>query len=59
MQAAIQAIQPFLRDLPLWLPRTIQVIKTTGAEEGNAAELTKSQKDLTGIPGALQSKGKD
>ena len=37
LQAAIEAIQPLLRDLPLSLPPTVQVIKTTGAEEGNAA----------------------
>jgi hypothetical protein len=57
-QAAIEAIQPLLRDLPLSLPSTVQLIKTTGAEEGNAAytrataivlpksELAKSPKDL-------------
>ena len=37
VQAAIEAIQPLLRDLPLSLPPTVQLIKTTGAEEGNAA----------------------
>jgi hypothetical protein len=36
-QAAIEAIQPLLRELPLSLPPTIQLVKTTGAEEGNAA----------------------
>ncbi len=58
VQAAIEAIQPLLRDLPLSLPPTVQLIQTTGAEEGNAAytrgtsivlpksELGKSQKDL-------------
>lgn len=58
MQTAIEAIHPLLHDLSLSLPPTIQVIKTTGAEEGNAAytraaaivlpesELAKSQKDL-------------
>jgi hypothetical protein len=58
VQAAIEAIQPLLRDRPLPLPPTVQFIKTTGAEEGNAAytrataivlpksELAKSQKDL-------------
>jgi hypothetical protein len=37
IQAAIEAIQPLLRDLPLSLPPTVQIITTTGAEEGNAA----------------------
>jgi hypothetical protein len=58
VQAAIEAISPILRDLPRSLPVTVQLIKTTGAEEGNAAytrataivlpesEFTKSQKDL-------------
>lgn len=58
VQAAIEAIQPLLRDLPLSLPPTVQLIKTTGAEEGNAAytrgtaivlpksQLGEGQKDL-------------
>ena len=58
MQAAVEAIQPLLRDLPLPLPSIVQLVKTTGAEEGNAAytrataivlpksELANSQKDL-------------
>jgi hypothetical protein len=58
VQAAIDAIHPLLRDLALSLPPTVQLIKTTGAEEGNAAytrataivlpksELAKSEKDL-------------
>jgi hypothetical protein len=58
VQAAIEALQPLLRDLPLSLPPLVRLIKTTGAEEGNAAytrgtaiilpqsETTKSQKDL-------------
>jgi hypothetical protein len=58
VQAAIEAMQPLFRDLPLSLPPTVQLIKTTGAEEGNAAytrgiaivlpksELGKNQKDL-------------
>jgi hypothetical protein len=58
VQAAIEAIRPLLRDLPLSLPPTVQLIKTTGAEEGNAAytrataivlpasEFSKGQKDL-------------
>ena len=58
VQVAVEAIQPLLRELPLSLPPIIQVIKTTGAEEGNAAytrgtaivlpksELAKSQKKL-------------
>jgi hypothetical protein len=37
VQSAIEAIQPLLRDLRLSLPATVQLIKTTGAEEGNAA----------------------
>lgn len=37
MQAAVEAIQPLLRDLRLSLPPIVQLIKTTGAEEGNAA----------------------
>jgi hypothetical protein len=58
VDAAVKAIQPLLRDLPLLLPRTVQLIKTTGAEQGNApytqgtaivlhkAELERGQKDL-------------
>jgi len=58
VQAAIEALQPLLRDLRLSLPPTVQLIKATGTEEGNAAytrataivlpqsELGKSQKDL-------------
>jgi hypothetical protein len=58
VQAAIEAMQPLFRNLPLSSPPTVQLIKTTGAEEGNAAytrstaivlpksELSKSQKDL-------------
>lgn len=58
MQEAVEAIQPLLRDLRLSLPPIVQLIKTTGAEEGNAAytrgtaivlpksELGKSQGDL-------------
>jgi len=58
VQATIEAIQPLLRNLSLSLPTTVQLIKTTGAEEGNAAytrataiviprsELAKTQKDL-------------
>ncbi len=58
VQAAIEALPPLLRELRLSLPPTVQLIKTTGAEEGNAAytraaaivlpasELSKSQKDL-------------
>jgi hypothetical protein len=37
VQAAIEAMQPLFRDLPLSLPPTVQLVKTTGAEEGNAA----------------------
>jgi hypothetical protein len=37
VQAAIEAMQPLFRDLSLSLPPTVQLIKTTGAEEGNAA----------------------
>jgi hypothetical protein len=37
VQAAVEAIQPLLRDLPLSFPRTVQFIKTTGAEQANAA----------------------
>ena len=58
VQAAIQAIQALLGELPLSLPRTVQFIKTTGTEEGNAAytrgtaivlpksELAKTPKEL-------------
>jgi len=58
VQAAIGTLQPLLRALRLSLPPTVQLIKTTGAEEGNAAytraiaivlpksELSKNQKDL-------------
>lgn len=37
VQAAIAAIHPLLLDLPLSLPRPVQFIRTTGAEQGNAA----------------------
>lgn len=37
VQAAIEAIAPLLRDLRFSWPPTVQLIKTTGAEEGNAA----------------------
>jgi hypothetical protein len=37
VRAAIEAMQPLFRDLPLSWPPTVQLIKTTGAEEGNAA----------------------
>jgi hypothetical protein len=58
VQAAVEAMQPLFGDLPLSLPPTVQLIQTTGAEEGNAAytrstaivlpqdELTKSQEQL-------------
>jgi hypothetical protein len=58
VEAAVKKIQALLRDMPLSFPATIQLIKTTGAEEGNAAytrgtaiiipkaELTKTQNDL-------------
>jgi hypothetical protein len=58
VQAATEPLQPLLRDLRLSLPPTVQLIKTTGEEEGNAAYtrataivlpqsvLSKSQKDL-------------
>jgi Domain of unknown function (DUF4157) len=58
VQTTVEAIHPLLRDLPLSLPRTVQFIKTTGAEQGNAAytqgtaivlhkaDLAKSQEDL-------------
>jgi hypothetical protein len=37
VRAAVEAIDPMLRDLRLSLPPIVQLIKTTGAEEGNAA----------------------
>jgi hypothetical protein len=37
VERAIDEIRPLLRDLPLTLPATIQMIQTTGNEEGNAA----------------------
>jgi hypothetical protein len=58
VQAVIEALQPLLGELRLSLPPTVSLIKTTGAEEGNAAytrataialpksELSKNQKDL-------------
>lgn len=58
VQSTLDGIQKRLRDLPISLPATIQLIKTTGAEEGNAAytrgtaiiipkaELTKGEKHL-------------
>ncbi|MBA3352741.1 MAG: DUF4157 domain-containing protein [Blastocatellia bacterium] len=58
VQDALDAIQPLVRDMPLSFPPIIQIIKTTGAEEGNAAytrgtaivfptsQLVKDRKDL-------------
>lgn len=58
VHTAIEAVHPLLLDLPLSLPRPVQFVRTTGAEEGTAAytqgtaivlpkkELSKSQKDL-------------
>lgn len=58
VQAAIEALPPLLRDLRLSLPPTVQLVKTMGTEEGNAAytrasaivlpkiELSKGQKDI-------------
>lgn len=37
IEAALKKIQPLLQDLQLAFPAAIQMIKTTGAEEGNAA----------------------
>jgi hypothetical protein len=37
LQAAIEKLRPLLSRFPLSLPPTIQMIKTTGSEEGNAA----------------------
>jgi Domain of unknown function (DUF4157) len=37
VQTAIEAIHPLLRELPLSLPRPVQFVRTTGAEQGNAA----------------------
>lgn len=58
VEAALKKIQPLLQAWPLAFPATMQMIKTTGAEEGNAAytrgtaimipkaELAKAQNDL-------------
>jgi hypothetical protein len=58
VNASVETLGPLLRALPLSLPPTIQLVKTTGAEEGNAAytrgtaiilpsvELAKSQEEL-------------
>jgi hypothetical protein len=58
VQASVENLRPLLRQFPLSLPPTIQMIKTTGAEEGDAAytrgsaivlpkkELAKSQAEL-------------
>jgi len=58
VKASVERIRPLLRQFPLSLPSVIQLVKTTGAEEGNAAytrgtaimipqsELTKSEKGL-------------
>jgi hypothetical protein len=59
LEAAFKVIQGSSREFPLAFPATIQVIKTTGSEEGNAAytrgtaivlpksELAKNQNELT------------
>jgi hypothetical protein len=59
VEAAIQKLQPLLQEWRLAFPATIQLIKTTGAEEGHAAytrgtaimipkaEFAKAQNDLT------------
>jgi hypothetical protein len=61
IQGAVQKIEPRLHDLALSFPSTVQLIKTTGAEEGNAAytrgtaivipkvELSKTQAELEKI----------
>jgi len=61
VQGVVQKIEPCLRDLPLSFPTTVQLIKTTGAEEGNTAytrgtaivipkvELSKTQSELEKI----------
>src|SRR5215469_12289790 len=36
LETAIEGLRPLLRQFSISLPSTIQVIKTTGAEEGNA-----------------------
>ncbi|MGH7938734.1 MAG: hypothetical protein ACRD5Z_14905, partial [Bryobacteraceae bacterium] len=58
VEASVEGVRPLLRRFPLALPPTIQMIKTTGAEEGGAAytrgtaivlpekELAKSQAEL-------------
>jgi hypothetical protein len=58
VQTSLERVQTLLHDLPLPFPATVQLIKTTGAEEGNAAytrgtaiviptmELTRDQKHL-------------
>ena len=58
VQASVEELRPLLRQFPVSLPSIIQVIKTTGAEEGNAAytrgtaivipkaDLGKNQKEL-------------
>lgn len=58
VEAALKKIQPLLQEWRLAFPATVQMIKTTGAEEGNAAytrgtaimipksELAKAEKDL-------------
>jgi len=59
VQAAIEAIQPLLRELPLSLPRSVQFVRTTGAEEGTAAytqgtAIVLPKEDLAKSPRELQ-----
>jgi len=61
IQGAVKKIEPRLHDLALSFPSTVQLIKTTGTEEGNAAytrgtaivipkvELSKTQPELEKI----------
>lgn len=56
VQAAIEAIAPLLRDLRFSWPSTVQLIKTTGAEEGNAAY---TRATAIALPGSELGKGQD
>jgi hypothetical protein len=61
VQTSVEKLRPLLRQFPVSLPSTIQLIKTTGSEEGNAtytretaivipkADLGKSQKELESL----------
>jgi hypothetical protein len=56
VRAAFEAVQPFIREIQASFPSTIQIIKTTGKEEGGAA-YTRGTAII--LPASLLAKGPD